>query len=228
MSNPAPPPLTDFEGKAVRRSVIKVTNAGDGLSESLKLDPVEYHQGERGVLIIEGVFTRVGFSPIDRDEPEGDQERVHTFKATAGKMIDRGVVAEIMDEHARRLEEAKGLQKLPGDVGAAGGGSGEDRCPYPGCPLPPEHDGDHEVDPESGLAGTAEAVLVTCSREQLRELATRHGVEFTDKTRAPTIVKGLVRIAGITEEAEALLAAASSPDNITALGTKADRAKGAS
>ena len=38
--------LPEFEGRAVVRSAVKITRAGDGLSEALKLEPTALHHGD--------------------------------------------------------------------------------------------------------------------------------------------------------------------------------------
>src|SRR5688500_16882470 len=38
--------LTPFDGRQVLRTSIAVSNAGDGLSEALRIDPREFHHGE--------------------------------------------------------------------------------------------------------------------------------------------------------------------------------------
>lgn len=109
--------LQDFEGLPVVRTSIALTNAGDGLSESMKVAPAEFHVGDEAILVIRGACTKVTFRPIDKDDPTGDQERVHTFKAGTATLGDpdqlSGQLNMQAEKNLRAREEEAGINRLP-------------------------------------------------------------------------------------------------------------------
>lgn len=108
-----------FDGRDVIMTSVAVTNAGDGLSQSLAVDPREIHIGDSGVIALEYVCTKVGFVEIKDTEC---LNRVATLRAGAATVIDRAVVAEHLEAQALKIEKAKGTQRLPLD----GDGDGDD------------------------------------------------------------------------------------------------------
>lgn len=118
--------LSDFEGLPVRQAGAEVRGLEGGLRDSIKIDPEEFHHGERVILITEAEVGKLRFDPIDKDDPAGDQRRVHIFQAD-GTMIFRATdVPELrgqMDDHRKRIADAKlrakekeeGVARLPTD-----------------------------------------------------------------------------------------------------------------
>lgn len=98
-----------FDGRDVIATSVAVTNAGDGLSQSLAVDPREIHIGDTGVIALEYVCTKVGFVEVKDTDC---LNRVATLKAGAATLIDRSVVAEVLDAQALKLEQARGVQRL--------------------------------------------------------------------------------------------------------------------
>lgn len=119
-----PEGLSHFEGKAVAQAKIIVTNTGDGLSQNLKVAPVEYHHGERRVLIMEADVVKVRFDPhaTKGDDEEADDEaleRVHIFRAGTAIVADAEVEALVrsaLDAQKERIKQAReaaeGTQRL--------------------------------------------------------------------------------------------------------------------
>lgn len=119
----APKPLTDFEGHEVVAAKIIVTNTGDGLSQNLKIAPVEYHHGEERIIVMRAVVVKVRHdehTTKDSDE-DGDLqlERVHIFRAGTAIVADEATAAKVEDELAaqeerikKAKEEAEGTQRL--------------------------------------------------------------------------------------------------------------------
>lgn len=101
---------TTFDGRDVIMTSVAVTNAGDGLSQSLAVDPREIHIGDSGVIALEYVCTKVGFVEIKDTEC---LNRVATLKAGTATIIDRETVAEALDAQALKIERAKGVERLP-------------------------------------------------------------------------------------------------------------------
>jgi hypothetical protein len=107
--------LAPFEDQEVVRSTIAVTNAGDGLSDAMKVNPVELHLGEKVYVVLEATVTKVRFDPADREEPDGEVIRVHVLKAGTAALVDRKVVGKLLDAQAEKVrrmrdEEAGVLQ----------------------------------------------------------------------------------------------------------------------
>jgi hypothetical protein len=118
-----PKGLSPFEGKDVAQAKIIVTNTGDGLSQNLKIEPVEYHHGERRILIMEADVLKVRFdrhaTKDDDEDAEDALERVHIFRVGTAIVADEGVEAAVraaLDAQKERIrkakEEAEGTQRL--------------------------------------------------------------------------------------------------------------------
>ena len=99
--------LAPFEDREVIRTTIAVTNAGDGLSEAMKVQPVEMHLGDRVYLVLEAVVAKVRFDPAERDDPDGDLVRVHVLRAGTATIVDRKLVGKLIDTQAERIRRAR-------------------------------------------------------------------------------------------------------------------------
>lgn len=131
--------LGNFEGKTVLATSVAVTNAGDGLSEALAVDPQILHQGDRGAILLEYEVAKVRFDPV---KDTSGLTRVHILKAKTGTLLDLEEASERLDEQRRRIAEASGQEELPFD------GDGE-----------PESVGD-VIDREHVAAGLDDAIGV--------------------------------------------------------------------
>lgn len=114
---PAPEPeeaqnLGTFDGKEVAATSIVITNAGDGLSKAMQVDPVLLEHGERVVIVLEGEVVKVRMDPVSKDMTHL-LVRVQIVKAETAALIDRDVVAKILDAQAEKIERAKGISRLP-------------------------------------------------------------------------------------------------------------------
>ena len=101
--------LGQFDGRDVLTTSVKVTKAGDGLSEALGVDPQLLHHGDRGAIVIEYEVDKITFDPI---KDTNGLNRVHTLKAMRGTLIGLEEVQEKLDEQTRRIEEAEGVMRL--------------------------------------------------------------------------------------------------------------------
>ena len=107
--------LEDFEGSPVRQAGLEVRGVSGGLSDSMKIAPRSYHKGDRITVIMEAVVRDVRFDPIDKDDPSGDQRRVHIVPVEEAMVVE-GELADIIrtalaaqSEHIQRLkDEASG------------------------------------------------------------------------------------------------------------------------
>lgn len=119
---PAPDPaldptvLDDFEGAAVISSGVEIPNAAGGLRDAMKIDPRQFHHGERVYLVLECDVAKVRFDPIKDSD---DLARVHVFTAQHAVIVDADLVKAQLEEQKTRIikakEEAAGIQRLDFD-----------------------------------------------------------------------------------------------------------------
>lgn len=123
-----PATLAPIDGLPVVRTTVKLVNAGDGLSKSMRIDPAELHQGDRVFILSEGVVQKLQAEPIDPDVPGGDQTRVHIVKCETMMLVDREFAADRVEAQKAKLrqaaDEAAGREPLP-DVGTVRVGAAE-------------------------------------------------------------------------------------------------------
>lgn len=118
--------LSDFEGSPVRQAGIEIPGAAGGLRDSMKIAPQEFHKGAEVVVALRCIVDKVRFDPIDKDDPAGDQRRVHVF-AVDTAMVAEGDLAGIIEralseqkEHIQRLkDEASGQGRLDDEMNEA-------------------------------------------------------------------------------------------------------------
>ena len=106
--------LGTFDGKDVLRTAISVTNAGDGLSEAMKVDPTLLHLDDKVYVVLECQVAKVRFDPIKDTDAVS---RVHVLRAGTATMVDADLVQQQLTEQAERILLAKeaeaGIQRLP-------------------------------------------------------------------------------------------------------------------
>ena len=121
------PHLTSFEGREVMRSTIAIRNAGDGLSEAMKFEPIELHQGQRVYVVLECDVSEVSFPQIKDTDA---LSRKHVLRAGAATLVDGAIVLEHItaqrDRIQRLREKAQGIERLDFD------GADDDRFDDPG------------------------------------------------------------------------------------------------
>lgn len=120
MTDPATVPdrnLTPFEGKDVLSAAIEIPNAAGGLREAMRIDPQEFHHGDKRYVVLELDCKKVRFDPVANTN---GLDRVHVFSAVAATFVDEDLVREQLDEQARRIEaarvaeeQAKGIHRIP-------------------------------------------------------------------------------------------------------------------
>lgn len=118
------PTLEPFEGREVTVTSITIPNASGGLRESLKVDPIELHKGDRVTLVMECEVDKIGFDPAKGNEETWD--RRHVLSVVRATFIDTDAVRGALDAQQRRIEEAEGVQQLDLDGGDQGGDDGDD------------------------------------------------------------------------------------------------------
>lgn len=143
--------LTPFEGRQVLAVGIEVPSAGGGLRDALTIDPAEFHYGETVFLVVEGKVGKIRFDPI----PDAGESvrRVHVLETVAATIAERETVERLLEEQAKRIEEAKGLTRLPfGDELQEAHQAGDHaEGLVEGCP-----DCDHEAELAAKEAGDGE------------------------------------------------------------------------
>lgn len=101
--------LTPFDGREVATASIAVTNAGDGLSTALSIEPAEYHIGDVVDVLLRCEVSKIGHVEIKDTDL---LNRVHTFKAGVGTIVDREFADAAITAQAKKNEEAKGVLSL--------------------------------------------------------------------------------------------------------------------
>lgn len=111
-------PLPDFEGTEVTRAAVKITNAGDGLSDALSVQPKALHLDDEIFYVLRGTCTKVGHEPDKHDA----LVRVHVVKASEITEIDgdlaQKLLAESAEEVQRRKDELSGQLSLQAEADA--------------------------------------------------------------------------------------------------------------
>ncbi len=106
--------LPDFEGLPVRRSTVKITRAGDGLSEALKVAPMAYHLGDEVFFVLRGQVTQVNHVPVS--PADSDLVRVHTLVTQEITEVAAEDVESFLrtaeDRLRRAREEEAGIQRI--------------------------------------------------------------------------------------------------------------------
>ena len=99
--------LGEFEGQKIAGTTIALRNAGDGLSQAMKVDPTILHHGETVYVVYE---TRV----IDVQHPEikdsDEVMRKHVLKAGTATIIDGAAVKKAIAEQADRIQKHRDEQ----------------------------------------------------------------------------------------------------------------------
>lgn len=111
--------LNRFENQDVLAATIRVTKAGDGLTDALGVDPTEYQLHDRVYVVLETTVAKVTYE----DQPKANNalRRVHVLATENAAIIDPDSVADALAETKRKIavkreeeEAAKGVIKLPG------------------------------------------------------------------------------------------------------------------
>lgn len=134
--------LGQFDGRPVTRTSIKVTNAGDGLSEALEVDPKEFHLDDEVFVVLRTRVSKVEHRALD-DDADGPIERAHVLKAGAATIVDKDLVASQIavqiDRIRKAREAAQGVMPIPP-------ANGSDDDPWAGeQPSSGMYDDDDEV-----------------------------------------------------------------------------------
>jgi len=102
--------LPKFENRDVSAAQVRITGAGDGLSEALEVDPVALHLGDDVTYVLKGTVTQVNHRPLSSKHPE-IMVRQHTVTASEITEIDGDVAEEFLAEARARIAAAKPEQQ---------------------------------------------------------------------------------------------------------------------
>lgn len=106
--------LKRFEGREVVGAAMRITRAGDGLSEALSLSPEAYKVGEKITLVLEGEIADINYKSVKDTDA---LRRVHVLRTERIVKIDPKDASGYFDAEAERLtqlrDEANGVSPLP-------------------------------------------------------------------------------------------------------------------
>jgi len=108
-AKPIPSKLGIFDGAEVIGASVKITNAGDGLSTAMGIEPIEYHIGDTVCVVLQCEVTRITYERVkDTDR----LMRVHTFRAGIATVVDDTLVADVLADQKKKNLEAVGVVEL--------------------------------------------------------------------------------------------------------------------
>lgn len=106
----APAELPRFEGLPVSQAAVRITRAGDGLSEALKIAPKALELGDEVYYVLRGVVRQINHKEKDEGDPI---IRVHTVEAVAITEVDPELAERLLDAAATELAKAKAAAEAP-------------------------------------------------------------------------------------------------------------------
>lgn len=113
------PDLSEFEGSPVVAVGVEMPRAAGGLQEAMKFQPVEWHKGDEQFVVLRGTVGKIRFDLMDKEEPDGDQMRVHVLDVHEAFPISAEYVADYVTQKREQVrkakEEAEGVMSLPLD-----------------------------------------------------------------------------------------------------------------
>lgn len=119
--------LTEYRGREVRKTKVTITNAGDGLSEALGIEPQEFEQGDEVFVLLRTVVgshkleVMKGYDPDEGDAPLVLVQQLRAQDATVvtKEFADRHIKAQRV-KIQRAKDEAEGKGRLDAQPGAEG------------------------------------------------------------------------------------------------------------
>lgn len=111
--------LPKYEGREVVHSSMKITRAGDGLSEALQLAPVALHHDDEVFVVLKGRVIDVQHPKLKSTDSDEDRlVRKHVVQTEEITIVDEADVQGALNQAAERLatlrDEAAGREPLPG------------------------------------------------------------------------------------------------------------------
>lgn len=110
--------LAKFERRPVIRAAVSIVNAGDGLSEAMRLAPESLAYDDEVFFVLRGRVSKVTHTRNGRDDEE-NLVRVHTVRAVEIARVDGDAVKQLLVDEADRIrrlkEDEAGVQRLIDD-----------------------------------------------------------------------------------------------------------------
>lgn len=131
--------LETFEGRDVLQSTIRITRAGDGLSDALAVEPTEFHLGDTVTVVLECTVTKVHYEELS---DTGTLRRVHTLSAGTSTIVAPEFVREVLTAQREAIDKARGVQRLPLDEPPADDADDEAEGNVIDLPIGPHTDPD--------------------------------------------------------------------------------------
>lgn len=101
--------LTQFDNRNVIATPMALTNAGDGLSKAMSVEPNELSIGETVYVVIEAEVSGITYQPVKDTDA---LVRKHTLRAGTATFVDESLVRDLLDEQERKIEESNGVHRL--------------------------------------------------------------------------------------------------------------------
>lgn len=98
--------LKKFEGKPVTSVGVEMPNAGGGLQDAMKFDPVEMHHDDEVYVAVRATVKKVRFDPIDKGD-DAPLRRVHVLHVEEAALIDGEVVEEHLEEQREKIRKER-------------------------------------------------------------------------------------------------------------------------
>lgn len=108
--------LPSFERKPVKKITVKVTNAGDGLSEALRFEPRPLRIGEEVDILIRGRVVAINHKNTADEGDDVEIERVQTIKAAEVAFVDREDAEPLLKAANERMHEHRLNESLAADA----------------------------------------------------------------------------------------------------------------
>lgn len=107
--------LGTFEDEDVVGLGIEIPNAAGGLHDALAVDPRILKRGDRVQIVHDCVVTKIRMDPADKKDPQalGAVIRVAVLHADNATFSDSEDVRALLEAQAIRIEQAKGVIRLP-------------------------------------------------------------------------------------------------------------------
>lgn len=99
--------LDPFEGQPVLSVGMEIPGAAGGLRESMKLDPVQLHKGQRVYVVMETTVDKIRFDPVKDSD---GWKRVHVLAAEQGMIVDESLVREHLDGLKARVAQREAAE----------------------------------------------------------------------------------------------------------------------
>lgn len=107
--------LGTYDDLPIVESSIAITNAGDGLSKAMEVDPINIHMNDEVYVVLATTASQVKFKPHKDDA----KKLIRTIVLTAGvaTIVEAELVAAVLDAQQERIDKAAGVSRIPFDGG---------------------------------------------------------------------------------------------------------------